>query len=95
MEEVTLQVVATLLIGIQGGVCLALYVGDGRALAPSEGLELGLLGFSGQGVYKSLEMPCAFYDTVLGIMLSIVSHGDYPRNEQTGLITWTKVLVEV
>jgi hypothetical protein len=74
MDEVFLQAAATLFIRRESGIGLALYVGDGRALAPSEGVELGFLGFPRQGVDKILETICAGYDTICISVLSLVYH---------------------
>jgi hypothetical protein len=102
MEEMFLQAIAALFIRCEGGICFSLYVGDGRALAPSKGVELGLLRFSRQGVDESLEMPCAVYDTVLKIPLSIMDYNTFlpkrakgsdehilgrrPRSRRSGLL---------
>jgi hypothetical protein len=71
-------------------------------LAPSEGVKLGLLRFSRQGVDESLETPCVVYDTVPKTTLSIMDYntflpkrakgvdehvlGRWPRSRRTGLL---------
>lgn len=75
MEEVFLQAATALLICCESGICFALYVCDGRALAPSEGVELGLLRFSRESVDELLETICAGYDTNLIFVLSMMYHG--------------------
>ena len=77
MEKMFLQAATALLVRCEGGICLALYVGDGRALPPSEGVELGLFRFSLQGAEELLETICVGYDTNCVFSMSMVYHEVY------------------
>lgn len=88
------QAVAALLVRFKCGVRLSMYVGDCRALAPPEGVELGLLRFFGQDIDKLPETRCACYDTICISGLSMMHHVVHRPKTANGADerTWTKDL---